>query len=133
MDDATSLVSTVESETLSAEVEKDGVFSAGRLTPTTPEFHKHTTSSSSGYSYHSASSGEPIGLMNFPMSTSSLVMPSTESHVSTVSHSEQVTILHSTGAREHEVNMCGMQNMLIYTFYAYLAMHNIQSMSLHNE
>lgn len=133
MDDATSLVSTVESETLSAEVEKDGVFSAGRLTPTTPELHKHTTSSSSGYSYHSASSGEPIGLMNFPMSTSSLVMPSTKSHVSTVSHSEQVTILHLTGAREHEVNMCGMQNMLIYTFYAYLAMHDIQSMSLHNE
>ena len=31
MDDATSLVSTVESETLSAEVEKDGVFSAGAL------------------------------------------------------------------------------------------------------
>jgi len=47
MDDATSLVSTVESEKLSAEVEKDGVFSAGRLTPTTPVLHKHTTSSSS--------------------------------------------------------------------------------------
>ena len=107
MDDATSLVSTVESETLSAEVEKDGVFSAGRLTPTTPELHKHTTSSSSGYSYHSASSGEQISLMNFPMSTSSLVMPSKESHVSTVSHPkpEQVIILHSTGEREHEVNM----------------------------
>ena len=133
MDDATSLVSTVESETLSAEVEKDGVFSAGRQTPTTPELHKHTTSSSSGYSYHSASSGEQIGLMNFPMSTSSLVMPSKD--VSTISHPkpEQVTILHSTGAREHKVNMCGMQDMLIYTFDAYLAMHDIQSMSLHSE
>ena len=77
-------MSTVESETLSAEVEKDGVFSAGRLTPITPELHKHTTSSSSGYSYHSASSGEQIGLMNFPMSTSSLVMPSKDTHVSDV-------------------------------------------------
>ena len=73
MEDAVSLVSTVESETLSAEVEKDGVFSAGRQTPTTPELHKHTTSSS-GYSYHSASSGEQIGSLNFPMSTSSLVI-----------------------------------------------------------
>ena len=116
MDDATSLVSTVESETLSAEVEKDGVFSAGSLTPTTPELHKHTTSSSSGYSYHSASSGEQIGLLNFPMSTSSLVMPSKESHISIVT--EQATILHSTGTREHEVTMCGMQDMLIYTFCA---------------
>ena len=134
MEDAVSLVSTVESETPSAEVEKDGVFSAGRQTPTTPELHKHTTSSSSGYSYHSASSGEQIGLLNFPMPTSSLVMPSKESHVSTVSHPkpEQVTILHSTGAREHEVTMCGMQDMLIYMFYV-LAKHDIQSRSLHNE
>ena len=105
MDDAISLVSTVESETLSAEVEKDGVFSAGRLTPTTPELHKHTTSSSnsnsnsssSGYSYHSTSSGEQISLMNFPMSTSSLVMPSKDTHVSDVSHPmpDQIAILHS--------------------------------------
>ena len=113
MEDAVSLVSTVESETLSAEVEKDGGFSAGRLTPTTPELHIHATnsdSSSSGYSYHSASSSEPIDLTNFPMSTSSLVMPSTDFDVSTVSHPkpEQVTILHLTGAREHEVRVCGI-------------------------
>ena len=135
MDDATSLVSTVESQTLSAEVEKDGVFSAGRQTPTTPELHKHNTGSSSGYSYYSASSGEQIGLQNFPMPTSSLVMPSKDTHVSDVSQSkpEQVTILHSTGTREHEVTICGMKDMLIYTFYALLAMHNIQSMSLLNE
>ena len=88
MDDTTYLVSIVESETLSGEVEKDGVFPAGMLTPTTPELHKDTTnsnSSSSGYSYHSASSGEQIGLLNFPMSTSSLVMPSKKPHVSVAS------------------------------------------------
>ena len=48
MDEATSLVSTVENETLSAEVEKDGVCSAGALTPTTIELHKHTVKSSAG-------------------------------------------------------------------------------------
>ena len=109
MDEATSLVSTVESETLS--VEKDGVCSAGALTPPTPEFHKHTvksSSSSSGYSYHSASSGEQIGLLNFPMSTSSLVIAPKASHVSAVPHSQtkQATILHSTGERKHKVSVC---------------------------
>ena len=110
MDEATSLVSTVEGETLSAEVEKDGVLSAGALTPTTPETHKHTVnsnSSSSGYSYHSASSGEQVDLLNFPMSTSSLVIAPKTPHISAVSHSQpkQATILHSTGEREHEVSV----------------------------
>ena len=114
MDEATSLVSVVESETLSAEVEKDGVCSAGALTPTTPELHKHTAnsnSSSSGYSYHSASSGEQIGLLNFPISSSSLVIAPKTPHVSAVPHSqpEQATILHSTGEREHEVSVHGGQ------------------------
>ena len=113
MDEATSLVSTVESETLSAEVEKDGVCSAGALTRTTPELHKHTansSSSSSGYSYHSASSGEQIDSLNFPMSTSSLVIAPKNSHVSAVSHSQtkQATILHSM---EHRVSLCGVHNV----------------------
>ena len=112
MNDATSLLSTVECETLSAELEKDEVFSAGALTPTTPELHKHTVksnSSSSGYSYHSASSGEQVDLLNSPMSTSSLVIAPKDSHVSAVSYSQpkQATILHSTGEREHEVSVCG--------------------------
>ena len=113
MDEATSLVSTVESETLSAEVEKDGVCSAGTLIPTTPELHKHTVksdNSSSGYSYHSASSGEQIDLLNFPILTSSLVIPPKTSHVSAVSHSQpkQATILHSM---EHRVSLCGVHNV----------------------
>ena len=113
MDDATSLVSTVESETLSAEVEKDEVCSAGALTPTTPELHKHTVksdSSSSGYSYHSASSGEQIGLLNFPMSTSSLVIAPKNLHVSAVPHSQpkQATNLHSM---EHRVSLCGVHDV----------------------
>ena len=108
MDDATSLVSTVESETLSAEVEKDGVFSAGALTPEVHKYTANSSSSSSSYSYHSASSGEQIGLLNFPMSTSSLVIAPKTSHVSAVPHSQpkQATILHSTGEREHEVSVC---------------------------
>ena len=112
MDDATSLVSTVESETLSAEVEKDEVCSAGALTPTTPELHKHTVksdSSSSGYSYHSASSGEQIDSLNFPMSTSSLVIAPKTPYVSAVSHpqTKQAKILRSTSEREHEVSVYG--------------------------
>ena len=48
--------------------------------------------------------------LNFPMPTSSLVMLSKDLDVSTVSHPkpEQVTILHLTGEREHEVRVCGI-------------------------
>ena len=138
MDDATSLTNTVESETLSAEVEKDVVCSAGTLTPTTPELHKHTVksdSSSSGYSYHSASSGEQIDLLNFPMSTSSLVIAPKTSHVSAVPHSQtkQATILHSTGEREHEVSVCDSHMAVIMHRFHIHKPCIIQSMTLHSK
>ena len=110
--------SVERNETLSDELEIKS--STAELTPTSSRLQmKYTSdprssSSSSGYSFHSANSSEQISPLCSPNSTGSLSTglgtPSNGSQVSTVSHSKQIqaNCLHVSCATEFEVSAHGV-------------------------